>query len=341
MEARKGGYVDPEKVKPQIDVSKDQLRPKEETKLPNDRSSVPLKPSRVDIKITDDKRESANVQKRILPAVPSHTEKGEDNLQDKKRISVNVKFNFSQGKKEEEKDEKLKPPRPPTHIHYSPKVGSRHKPRRPPPPFKDGDQRELPPSDIQTQLTLIDSRLTELEIRGRQLEDSIRKGHQYSNHADFVTFLADLDELDITPRVQEEEDDKMMVEWFELVNNKNELVRKEADLIYLSRAQELEGEQNEIDRQLRALLLKNEKYKTEKDKVEEEQLIQKLLDVVNQRNIIVDSIDEDRIRYEEEDKDIALALQALSQESGHVTIQSTEASYSKKKKKNKKKGKLL
>ncbi|VDI29029.1 MICAL-like protein [Mytilus galloprovincialis] len=316
MEARKGGYVDPEKVKPQIDVSKDQLRPKEETKLPNDRSSVPLKPSRVDIKITDDKRESANVQKRILPAVPSHTEKGEDNLQDKKKISVNVKFNFSQGKKEEEKDEKLKPPRPPTYIHGSPKAGSPHKPSRPPPPLKDGDQRRLSPSEIQKQLTQIDSRLTELEIRGRQLEDSIRK-------------------------VQEEEDDKMMVEWFELVNNKNELVRKEADLIYLSRAQELEGEQNEIDRQLRALLLKNEKYKTEKDKVEEEQLIQKLLDVVNQRNIIVDSIDEDRIRYEEEDKDIALALQALSQESGHVTIQSTEASNSKKKKKNKKKGKLL
>lgn len=25
-------------------------------------------------------------------------------------------------------------------------------------------------------------------------------GHQYPNHADFITFLADLDELDITPR---------------------------------------------------------------------------------------------------------------------------------------------
>ncbi|XP_063444852.1 MICAL-like protein 1 isoform X3 [Mytilus trossulus] len=322
MEARKGGYVDPEKAKPQIDVAKDQLRPKEETKLPNDRISAPLKPSRVDITITEDKRESANVQKRILPAVPSQIEKGDNKDNDKKKISVNVKFNFSQGKKEEEKDEKSKPPRPPTYIHGSPKAGSPHKPSRPPPPLKDGDQRRLSPSEIQKQLTQIDSRLTELEIRGRQLEDSIRK-------------------------VQEEEDDKMMVEWFELVNNKNELVRKEADLIYLSRAQELEGEQNEIDRQLRELLLKNEKYKTEKDKVEEEQLIQKLLDVVNQRNIIVDSIDEDRIRYEEEDKDIALALQdfmkvkALTQESGHVTIQSTEASYSKKKKKNKKKGKLL
>ncbi|XP_052069211.1 MICAL-like protein 1 isoform X3 [Mytilus californianus] len=324
MEARKGGYVDPEKVRPQIDVGKDQLRPKEETKLPNDRSSTPLKPSRVDIKITDDKRESANVQKRILPTIPSLTEKGDnkDDIQDKKKISVNVKFNFSQGKKEEEKEEKFKPPRPPTYIHNSPNAGSPNKPTRPPPPLKDGDQRRLSPSEIQKQLTQIDSRLTELEIRGRQLEDSIRK-------------------------VQEEEDDKMMVEWFELVNNKNELVRKEADLIYLSRAQELEGEQNEIDRQLRALLQKNEKYKTEEDKVEEEQLIQKLLDVVNQRNIIVDSIDEDRIRYEEEDKDIAMALQdfmkvnALSQESGHVTIQSTEASFSKKKKKKKKKGKLL
>lgn len=33
--------------------------------------------------------------------------------------------------------------------------------------------------------------------------------------------------------VQEEDEDRMMVEWFELVNNKNELVRKEGDLIYL------------------------------------------------------------------------------------------------------------
>lgn len=33
--------------------------------------------------------------------------------------------------------------------------------------------------------------------------------------------------------VQEEDDDRLMIEWFELVNNKNELVRKEGDLIYM------------------------------------------------------------------------------------------------------------
>jgi len=32
---------------------------------------------------------------------------------------------------------------------------------------------------------------------------------------------------------EEEEDEDMMIEWFYLVNEKNELVRKEADLIYM------------------------------------------------------------------------------------------------------------
>ena len=302
MKARKGGYVDPEKAR---------VSPvKEEPKCENDGGNAPIKPSRVDIKITNNKPESDDVQKKQLPAIPFDKP---DVTQDKKRISVNVKFNFP-SEIEQNKAGKLRPPRPPPVSPASPKFISPDKPTRPPPPLKDADIIRMSPFEIQKQLTEIDSRLTELEIRGRQLEDSIRK-------------------------VQEEDEDRMMVEWFDLVNNKNELVRKEGDLIYLSRAQELEGEQHKIDRQLRALLQKDEKNKTEEEKVEEEHLMQKLLDVVNQRNIIVDSIDEDRIRYEEEDKDIAIALRSLTQDSGHVTIQSTEAVYSKKQKK--KKGKLL
>lgn len=37
--------------------------------------------------------------------------------------------------------------------------------------------------------------------------------------------------------------------------------------------------------------------KTEEDEKEEEMLMEELVDVVNQRSNIVDSIDEDRIRY--------------------------------------------
>lgn len=311
MEARKGGFVDPEKAKVGSETKKDDKK-KDESIADSAKSNAPIKPSRVDIQITDDKRESGNIQKRQLPTVPGQFDLSQnaDTKLDKKRISVNVKFDFSS---EASKSGKTKPPRPPAISVGTSNSISPEKPSRPPPPLKDGDVKRLSPSEIQKQLTEIDLRLRDLEIRGRQLEDSIRKA-------------------------QEEEDEKMMVEWFDLVNNKNELVRKEADLIYISRAQELEDEQNEIDRKLREMILKDEKYKTNEEKAEEEYLIQKKLDIINQRNLIVDSIDEDRIRYEEEDKDIAIALKALSQESGHITIKSTEAAFSKKKKK---KGKLL
>lgn len=143
--------------------------------------------------------------------------------------------------------------------------------------------KRLSPQEIQQQLSDIDHRLTDLEIRGRQLEESIRKDH-------------------------EEEDEGLMIEWFTLVNDKNELVRTEADLIYISRAQELEDEQERIDRELRKLLDKPEDHKTDEDKEQEEHLLQQLVDLVNQRSLIVDCQDEDRIRYEEEDRDIAEIL---------------------------------
>ncbi|KAK3091480.1 hypothetical protein FSP39_020147 [Pinctada imbricata] len=113
---------------------------------------------------------------------------------------------------------------------------------------------------------------------------------------------------------EEEEDEVMMVEWFKLVNEKNDLVRQEADLIYRSRAQELEDEQHDIDMKLRRLIKKPEFMRTEEDKKEEEYLLNKLVEIVNQRSLIVDSQDEDRIRYEEEDREIAEILASKGKE---------------------------
>ncbi|MGY0406642.1 hypothetical protein, partial [Pseudoalteromonas sp. SYSU M81241] len=61
-------------------------------------------------------------------------------------------------------------------------------------------------------------------------------------------------------------------------------------------------------RELRELLDKPEDQKTDEDKEQEERLLQQLVDLVNQRSLIVDCQDEDRIRYEEEDRDIAEIL---------------------------------
>ena len=47
-----------------------------------------------------------------------------------------------------------------------------------------------------------------------------------------------------------------MIEWFELVNAKNDLVRKEADLMYQQRQQELEMLHEELEYELRCLMEK-------------------------------------------------------------------------------------
>ncbi|XP_033757312.1 MICAL-like protein 1 [Pecten maximus] len=208
----------------------------------------------------------------------------------KKKIAVNIKFDFEEtGIKEGSKSPPPRPPQPSPHDIKEPRRSiKKHKERSVPGSpggwLKDGDFQKMSPLEIQTQLAHIDSKLTDLEVRGRHLEDSIRKAV--------------------------EEDETMMMEWFQMVNEKNELVRREADLIYASRTQELEDEQQDIDRQIRELLEKPDGEKTEEERQEEELLLQKLIDVVNQRSIIVDSQDDDRIRYLEEDHDIAVVLES-------------------------------
>ncbi|CAG5134845.1 unnamed protein product [Candidula unifasciata] len=139
--------------------------------------------------------------------------------------------------------------------------------------------------ELQQQLHNIDTRLTELELKGRELENSIRK----------------VNSLD-------EDDDNLMIEWFTLINEKNDLVRKEADLIYISKEQELEDEQEQIESQLLYLMTKPDECKSPEEKEEEDYLINRKIALVEQRNKIIDSMDEDRIRYEAEDKNIEVTL---------------------------------
>ncbi|ESP04067.1 hypothetical protein LOTGIDRAFT_156677 [Lottia gigantea] len=172
------------------------------------------------------------------------------------------------------------------------------------------------PFEIRNDLIDIDKKLTELELRGRNLEDTIRNA------------------------TTSEVEDELMTEWFKLINEKNELVRQEADLIYINREQELEDEQDSIDSRLRYLMSILDEDKTVDEREEEEDLINKKLDVINKRSSIVDSIDEDRIRYEEEDRDIAKVLYSkgydISGEEQIKKVVEEESLSGKKKKKNKK-----
>ena len=52
------------------------------------------------------------------------------------------------------------------------------------------------------------------------------------------------------------DEDELMVQWFELINAKNDLVRKEFDVMYRQKQQELEVLHEELEYELRCLMNK-------------------------------------------------------------------------------------
>ncbi|BFZ17894.1 hypothetical protein BsWGS_20933 [Bradybaena similaris] len=196
-----------------------------------------------------------------------------------KKIEVIAKFDFEENSSDFESSLSASTASLSIHDKHVP-------PPRPPPPRLP--HKMMPPPQIsaielQQQLLDIDGRLTELEMRGRDLEESIRNENTL-----------------------EEDEDRMIHEWFRLVGERNELVRKEADLAYISREQELEDEQEHIESQLRYLISKPDGLKSAEERQEEEYLIKRKMELVEERNMIIDSMDEDRLRYEIEDRDMKM-----------------------------------
>lgn len=117
-------------------------------------------------------------------------------------------------------------------------------------------------------------------------------------------------ELELKLRTSEEngEDEsvmnELMVEWFTLIKNKQLAMRRESELVYVGRNQELEEEQPTVEQELRRLLDKPEHLKTPMERRREETLMKKLVEIVNDRNAIVEGLDEDRLREEEEDEQL-------------------------------------
>ena len=81
------------------------------------------------------------------------------------------------------------------------------------------------------------------------------------------------------------------------------------DLYFRRRQQRLEEEHAEIEYQIRLLLEKPEHSKTDSEKACEEELIQRLVDVVERRNEIIECLDMDRRREADEDRSIHSRLE--------------------------------
>ncbi|GFY56027.1 MICAL-like protein 2 [Trichonephila inaurata madagascariensis] len=159
------------------------------------------------------------------------------------------------------------------------------KKKRPAPPVpipKRKDNKKIPLKEIIREMKEIEEKQRECERQGREIEILIRD--------------RDKDE---EASVEEEE---YIMQLFELVNQKNALFRRQAELMYIKRSQRLEEQQAEIELQIRQLIEKPDKK--DEDKVKEEELILELMDIVDQRNCIIDSIEMDRRRELEEDASV-------------------------------------
>ncbi|NWI59860.1 MILK1 protein, partial [Calyptomena viridis] len=161
------------------------------------------------------------------------------------------------------------------------------KPVRPPAPGhgfplikrKVQTDQYIPEEDIYGEMDAIEHQLDQLEHRGVALEEKLRSAEN------------------------DNPEDSLLVDWFKLIHEKHMLVRHESELIYIFKQQNLEQRQSDVEYELRCLLNKPvEKDWTDEDRGREKVLMKELVTIIEQRNAIVNCLDEDRQREEEEDK---------------------------------------
>ncbi|XP_070780130.1 MICAL-like protein 1 [Enoplosus armatus] len=138
--------------------------------------------------------------------------------------------------------------------------------------------------DLQVETRELDKHLEALEQRGVELERNLRDCKN------------------------DKEEEQMLMEWFSLIHERHVLVCRDTELVYLTKQQKFEERQADVEYELRCLLNKPESDWSQEDRGREQQLMEELVAIIEQRNQIVSSLDQDRQREREED----MVLEAMT-----------------------------
>uniref|UniRef100_A0A8C9Q5Z1 BMERB domain-containing protein n=1 Tax=Spermophilus dauricus TaxID=99837 RepID=A0A8C9Q5Z1_SPEDA len=133
---------------------------------------------------------------------------------------------------------------------------------------------------IQRQLEEVEERQRASEIQGVRLEKALR------GEADSGT----------------QDEAQLLQEWFKLVLEKNKLMRYESELLIMAQELELEDHQSRLEQKLREKMFKEEIQKDENDRNEEQKILTEMMQVIEQRDKLVDSLEEQRVKEKAEDQ---------------------------------------
>nr|XP_046235659.1 protein-methionine sulfoxide oxidase mical3b isoform X2 [Scatophagus argus] len=152
---------------------------------------------------------------------------------------------------------------------------------------------------IQRQLQQVEEKQRQLEERGVMVEKALRGEADYwgesNNGQDTDLHLGGLGKLD---------NPALMQQWFELVQQKNSLVRYESELMIFARELELEDRQSRLQQELRERMAVDDHLKEEWQLVEERLILEEMLEVVEQRDSLVSLLEEQRLQERQEDRDL-------------------------------------
>uniref|UniRef100_G1N1X1 BMERB domain-containing protein n=2 Tax=Meleagris gallopavo TaxID=9103 RepID=G1N1X1_MELGA len=133
---------------------------------------------------------------------------------------------------------------------------------------------------IQRQLEELEERQRALEVLGVQLERELR-GESVSGTQD---------------------ETQLLHEWFELVLEKNKLMRYESELLIVAQELELEDHQSRLEQKLRKKMATDDSLKNEMDLNEEDEIFIEMMKVVEERDKLVSALEEQRLKEQAEDQ---------------------------------------